>query len=195
MNSLFAHIMHFSLIVTYGLLTGVIAAPAPQKRHVVHERRDQAPRNWRRENPLHPDSSLPMRFAITQNNLHNAEAYLMDVSDPSSPNFGNHWSAKKVAETFAPSAESLRAVTKWLAEYGIKSDRVKQSQSLNWIHANVTVAEAESLLNTKYYVSPTKSLICFYQCSTLYVDTRHNSLRPPTALVFISPKYYSVDNH
>ncbi|KAF7888155.1 uncharacterized protein EAF02_002696 [Botrytis sinoallii] len=143
--------MHFSLIVAYGLLTGVIAAPAPQKRHVVHERRDQAPRNWRRENPLHPDSSLPMRFAITQNNLHNAEAYLMDVSDPSSPNFGNHWSAKKVAETFAPSAESLRAVTQWLAEYGIKSDRVKQSQSLNWIHANVTVAEAESLLNTKYY--------------------------------------------
>ncbi|APA09411.1 hypothetical protein sscle_05g041810 [Sclerotinia sclerotiorum 1980 UF-70] len=143
--------MHFSLIVACSLLTGAIAAPASQKRHVVHERRDQEPRNWRRENPLHPDSHLPMRFAITQNNLHNAEAYLMDVSNPSSANYGKHWSAKKVAETFAPSAESVKAVFQWLEEYGIKSERVKQSQSLNWIHANVTVAEAESLLNTKYY--------------------------------------------
>ncbi|KAB8304299.1 hypothetical protein EYC80_003711 [Monilinia laxa] len=143
--------MYFSLIVVYGLLTGVIAAPAPQKRHVVHERREQTPRNWRREDPLHPDSHLPMRFALTQNNLHNAEAYLMDVSNPSSPNFGKHWSAKKVAETFAPSADSIKEVVKWLEEYGIKSQRVKHSQSLSWIHANVTVAEAESLLNTKYY--------------------------------------------
>ncbi|KAI9648207.1 hypothetical protein NHQ30_002839 [Ciborinia camelliae] len=143
--------MHFSLIVAYSLLTGVIAAPAPQKRHVVHERREQAPRNWRRDNPLHPDSNLPMRFALTQNNLHNAEAYLMDVSNPSSPNFGKHWSAKQVAETFAPSADSVNAVIQWLEEYGIKSERVKQSQSLSWVHANVTVAEAESLLNTKYY--------------------------------------------
>ncbi|KAJ8066000.1 hypothetical protein OCU04_005094 [Sclerotinia nivalis] len=143
--------MHFSLIVAYGLLTGAIAAPASQKRHVVHERRDQEPRNWRRENLLHPDSHLPMRFAITQNNLHNAEAYLMDVSNPSSPNYGKHWSAKKVAETFAPSADSVKAIVQWLEEYGIKSERVKQSQSLSWIHANVTVAEAESLLNTKYY--------------------------------------------
>lgn len=145
--------MHFSFLVACGLLTGAMAAPAPQKRHVVHERRAESPRNWRRENPLPPDSSLPMRFALTQNNLHNAEAYLMDVSNPSSPNFGKHWSAKQVAETFAPSAESINAVIKWLAEYGIKSERVKQSQSLSWVHANVTVAEAESLLNTKYYVS------------------------------------------
>lgn len=159
--------MHFSLIVAYGLLTGVIAAPAPQKRHVVHERREQTPRNWRREDPLHPDSSLPMRFALTQNNLHNAEAYLMDVSNPSSPNFGKHWSAKKVAETFAPSADSINEVVKWLEEYGIKSERVKHSQSLSWIHANVTVAEAESLLNTKYYVSSTSSYLSYSRCLAL----------------------------
>lgn len=75
----------------------------------------------------------------------------MDISHPSSPNFGNHWSAKKVAETFSPSTESVNAVLQWLEEAGITSERAKQSQGLNWIQADVTVAEAESLLNTKYY--------------------------------------------
>ncbi|KAM3086466.1 hypothetical protein ACMFMF_000415 [Clarireedia jacksonii] len=143
--------MRFSSIFTFGLLSGALAAPAPQKRHVVHERRDGLPRNWRRENQLAREQHLPMRIALKQSNLHNAEAFLMDISHPSSPNFGNHWSAKKVAETFAPSTESVNAVIQWLGEAGITSERAKQSQGLNWIQANVTVAEAESLLNTKYY--------------------------------------------
>jgi tripeptidyl-peptidase-1 len=143
--------MRFSSILTFGLLGGALAAPAPQKRHVVHERRDKLPRNWRRDNQLPREQHLPMRIALKQSNLHNAEAFLMDISHPSSPNFGNHWSAKKVAETFAPSTESVNAVIQWLAEAGITSERAKQSQGLNWVQANVTVAEAESLLNTKYY--------------------------------------------
>lgn len=75
----------------------------------------------------------------------------MDVSHPESPNFGKHWSAKQVAETFAPSDEAVASVLEWLAESGITGDRVKQSQGLNWVHADVTVSEAESLLKTKYY--------------------------------------------
>ncbi|KAG4433305.1 hypothetical protein IFR05_011202 [Cadophora sp. M221] len=75
----------------------------------------------------------------------------MDVSHPESPNFGKHWSAKQVAEMFAPSDETVSSIHDWLAGSGITSDRTKQSQSLNWIHANLTVSEAEKLLNTKYY--------------------------------------------
>jgi tripeptidyl-peptidase-1 len=52
---------------------------------------------------------------------------------------------------FAPSDESVQAVLDWLAEHGITGNRVKQSQSLNWIHANVSAAEAEKLLNTAYF--------------------------------------------
>lgn len=75
----------------------------------------------------------------------------MDVSHPDSPNFGKHWSAKQVAETFAPSKEAVESVLQWLAESGITGDRVRQSQGLNWVHTDVTVSEAESLLKTKYY--------------------------------------------
>ena len=75
----------------------------------------------------------------------------MDVSHPDSPNFGKHWSAKQVAEAFAPSDEAVSAVLNWLAEAGISNDRAKQSSSLNWIHLDVTISEAEGLLQTEYY--------------------------------------------
>lgn len=75
----------------------------------------------------------------------------MDVSHPESKNYGKHWTAKQIAETFAPSAESLSAVMDWLSSHGISGDRVKQSQGLSWVHADVTTAEAEKLLSTKYY--------------------------------------------
>ncbi|KAE9366063.1 hypothetical protein N431DRAFT_517109 [Stipitochalara longipes BDJ] len=144
--------MHFSLIAVCGLLTAAIAAPtANSKRHAVHERRERLPSQWKRNAKIHGDSTLPMRIALTQSNLDRADEFLMDVSHPESPNYGKHWSAKKVAETFAPSQESYSSVLDWLAEHEISAKHIKQSQSLSWLHFNVTVSEAEGLLNTQYF--------------------------------------------
>ena len=95
---------------------------------------------------------LPMRIALTQGNLDQGYDHLMDVSHPESPNFGKHWSAKKVAETFAPSQESVDAVTEWLKSSGISPDRVSRSQSLGWLQFDATVQEAENLLKTEYHI-------------------------------------------
>ncbi|XMA16888.1 hypothetical protein WAI453_009679 [Rhynchosporium graminicola] len=143
--------MYLSLTTLSGLLTVALSAPTLNSRHVVHERRDRLPAHWVKSARIHEDSVIPMRIALTQNNLHKGDEFLMDVSDPESPNFGKHWSAKQVADMFAPSHKTISSVYGWLADYGVTSDRVKQSQSLNWIHANVTVGEAERLMNTKYY--------------------------------------------
>lgn len=144
--------MHFSLLAACSFITAAIAVPAPSsKRHVVHERRERLPINWEKNAKLHGDSFMPLRIALTQSNLHRADEFLMDVSDPESPNFGKHWSAKQVAESFAPSKETLSSVISWLADNGISNDRVKQSQSLSWVHVNMTVSEAEKLLDAKYY--------------------------------------------
>lgn len=145
--------MRFSLFAACTFAACVSAAPASVVRdaHVLHESRDSLPFGWRPAAKLHPDSHIPMRIALTQSNLHRAEEFLMEVSHPDSPLFGQHWSAKKVAEMFAPSDETVGSVRQWLAENGIAEGRVVQSQGLNWLHANVTVAEAESLLKTSYY--------------------------------------------
>ncbi|KAH7397703.1 peptidase S8/S53 domain-containing protein [Cadophora sp. MPI-SDFR-AT-0126] len=143
--------MQLTVLALSCLLTGALSVPAPTSRHVVHERRDRIPTYWIKSARIHEDSVIPMRIALTQSNLHRADEFIMDVSHPDSPNFGKHWTAKEVAEMFAPSQETVSSIYDWLAEYGISSDRIKQSQSLNWVHANVTLSEAERLLNTKYY--------------------------------------------
>ena len=80
------------------------------------------------------------------------DAMLHDVSDPASPNYGNHWTPAKVAETFAPSRETIDTVRSWLIEAGFDKKRVHVSPTRGWIQLDATVDEAERLLKTEYHV-------------------------------------------
>ena len=141
--------MYAPLLLLAGLVSSIIAAPSIT--HVEHEKRYNLPRGWQKAERLNAAHKLPMRIALTQSNLDNGERHILDVSHPNSPNYGKHWNAKKVAETFAPSQESVDAVLQWLESSGISSDRVSRSQSLGWLNFDASVLEAESLLKTRYH--------------------------------------------
>ncbi|OSC99915.1 subtilisin-like protein [Trametes coccinea BRFM310] len=139
------------LAVVLGLTsTSVIASPLVPR--VPHERRGALPRGWNAVRRADSDFVIPLRIGLSQSNMQSLEDFLLDVSHPESPNYGNHWSPAKVAETFKPSAESVSTVRGWLVESGIGADRVRLNPSGGWLVANVTVAEAEELLGTEYYV-------------------------------------------
>ena len=70
--------------------------------HVVHEKREAAPHGWVKRDAVDRRAVMPMRVALTQSNLDKGYDWLMDVSHPRSDKFGKHWSAKEVAEAFAP---------------------------------------------------------------------------------------------
>lgn len=142
--------MRFTLLTLGALVASVIAAPS--STHVLHEKRSTLPFGWERHNKLPSHEILPMRIGLKQSNLDKAEDFLMEVSHPSSPKYGQHWSAKKVAETFAPSRESFDAVTVWLKSSGISSERISRSQSMGWLTFDATVAEAENLLKTEFFM-------------------------------------------
>ena len=142
--------MHYSLFVLCSLVASIIAIPSTPR--IRHEKRDFLPPGWARHERLPSRQILPMRIALAQNNLDKADEFLMDVSHPDSPNFGKHWTAKQVAEKFAPTQESLDAVSAWLKNSGIAPERVKKSQSLGWLTFDATVDEAENLLETKFYL-------------------------------------------
>lgn len=59
----------------------------------------------------------------------------------------------QIAEVFAPSRETIDVVKGWLASFKIGEDRISISKSSSWIRFNLTVGEAEELLQTKYKVS------------------------------------------
>ena len=47
--------------------------------HVLHEQRSSLPKVWRRSSRVDRDSILPVKIGLTQNNLENGYAHLMDV--------------------------------------------------------------------------------------------------------------------
>jgi tripeptidyl-peptidase I len=78
-----------------------------------------------------------------------------DVTNPTifqSDKYGQHWSAKEVAEAFAPTEETVKAVKAWLASYGFGDEHVEHTQSLGFLQFNASVEDVEELLNTKYNI-------------------------------------------
>ncbi|KAH9856376.1 subtilisin-like protein [Lenzites betulinus] len=144
--------MLFSGFIALGAASLALAAHTPVKR-VAHETRRSLPVGWTPVRRAEPDRILPLSVGLVQSNLENLEAYLLDVSHPDSPNYSQHWTPAKVADTFKPSSESVESVRTWLVEDGrIGAERIALSKSGAWIMANVTVTEAEKLLGTEYYV-------------------------------------------
>lgn len=65
------------------------AAPTTSSKHVLHERRDGRPHNsWQKRSRADVEHVMPIRIALRERNIENAETYIYDVADPRSPNFG-----------------------------------------------------------------------------------------------------------
>jgi hypothetical protein len=70
--------MRFTNLLLAGLsATAVVAVPS--NSHVIHEKRSETPRNWKRVARLDADVVLPMRFGLTQSNLDKGHDLLMEV--------------------------------------------------------------------------------------------------------------------
>ncbi|KAJ6484040.1 subtilisin-like protein [Mycena sanguinolenta] len=110
------------------------------------------PTGWSLYRRADPDSVIPLTLSLAQSNLDKLETFLLDVADPRSPNYGQHWSPEQVKETFRPSAETVDAVHGWLHDVGIHADKIKLGSNGDILRLDITIAEAESLLQAEYYV-------------------------------------------
>ncbi|KAH7925313.1 subtilisin-like protein [Leucogyrophana mollusca] len=137
------------LAVVLGLQAHGEATASP---YVVHEMRTHAAAGWSLVRRHSPSALILLRFALAQSNIAEIGSHLNDVSHPDSPNYGKHWSAGKIAETFAPSNETVAAVQTWLLESGIFSNQIRVTPTKGWIEVNATVEEAEQLLHAEYSV-------------------------------------------
>lgn len=130
---------------------GAALAVPPPTSHAVHERR-HAP-HPRLTTRVAPDAVLPMRVGLRQDAeaLRSAEAWLMEVSHPASPRYGQHWTADEVTARFRPASETVDVVSEWLVAEGIAPARIAHSDNGAWLAFDATAAEAEALLHTEYY--------------------------------------------
>jgi len=141
-----------SFFYIFALLPVVLSSPLHQDGYVIVEDRKVLPIGWNRHSPAPGDMRIPLRIALAQPNLHHAESYLLSVSDPTSPSYGQHWSKAQIIETFAPAKSTVKKVKSWLIDNAIKEERITQSNSQGWMQVFASVEEAEKLLHAEFYL-------------------------------------------
>ncbi|PYI00305.1 aorsin [Aspergillus sclerotiicarbonarius CBS 121057] len=175
----------FSTLCSLALAASSLALPTSD--HVVHERRSTTPARWQKTRRVTGTEHVLVRIGLTQSNLDNAYEYLMNVSDSVSSNYGKFWTAEEVANTFAPSNETVTAVRNWLVEAGVAESRLAQTKNQGWIVFGASAKEAESLLHTKYYhytdkISGTKAIAAEEYRVPQHVQQHIDFVRPGVLL-------------
>ncbi len=93
--------MRFASFLAAGVCLGVVtASPAPH--YIVHEKRNEDNFAWIKGPRVDHRRVLPMHIALKQQNLEKGDQWLYEVSDPTSPKYGQHWSPEYVVEMFKP---------------------------------------------------------------------------------------------
>ncbi|KAH6612278.1 peptidase S8/S53 domain-containing protein [Chaetomium sp. MPI-SDFR-AT-0129] len=140
-----------TLLTLLSLLLSVSSHPTTLTNRPPHEQ-SLAPPTWSLVAPLPPNAPLTLHLALTQPNLPSAPALLHALSDPSSPTYGQHWTAQQVAAYFAPSDEAFTSVKEWLVSEGVAADKIKKGGKGGWVSVDVNAAEAEKVLGAEYGV-------------------------------------------
>lgn len=146
------------LIITAVLLIKAFVGASPF-RYVIHERRLEfssarlrklSPANFARRTVAPPD--IVMRIALKHENLDLAEQAVMDISDPGSPRYGQHWTVDRVSKEFAASDDAINAVQEWLTYEGFPSNVISLSTDRSWIKVRTSLSRVASLLKTEYHL-------------------------------------------
>ncbi len=91
--------MKLSVAFVVGLVVLVTAAPTSHF-YEVHEKREFTNPVWvPRDIKLSKRAAIPISIGLRQQNLQNGHDFLMDVSDPESPNYSSHWTPEKVSSS------------------------------------------------------------------------------------------------
>lgn len=80
---------------------GVLASASPTTNYAVHEKRREHPQ-WVKVASAPADKVMSMRVGLQQNNFDKADAWLDEVSNPTSPKYGQHWAVADVINAFRP---------------------------------------------------------------------------------------------
>ncbi|KAI0016302.1 subtilisin-like protein [Xylariomycetidae sp. FL0641] len=138
--------------VLLGLAAVNAAAHAIAPRAVVHEKRSEISQaQWAKGDRLAGDEVLSMKIGLAQRNLERGHDFIMDVADPSSPNYGKHWTTEQIRHTFAPTKDTVDAVKDWMVAAGVPSSHIKHTSSQGWLAVELPVSEAEKLFQTQYH--------------------------------------------
>ncbi|KAK6855941.1 hypothetical protein PG995_008092 [Apiospora arundinis] len=120
---------------------------------VPSERRNRFPRTSLQSKQITRDeaSRIEIQIALKQPKAESAADHLLKISDPASPHYGKHWSAREVAVEFSPKPHHKSAVTQWLRTSGISSREISFSKGGGHVVVILGRKTVETLFGTQCY--------------------------------------------
>ncbi|KAF2994327.1 hypothetical protein E8E14_002104 [Neopestalotiopsis sp. 37M] len=106
---------------------------------------------WNRGHEADSSHVLQLSFALSLQNADLGVDTLLRISDPRSPDYGQHLSAQEVAQLFQPETNAVTNVLDWLDASGFDLDQVHLSHGGDRLSLNLSVGEATLLLQTTFY--------------------------------------------
>lgn len=104
------------------------------------------PEGWTRVAPALATDKLSLKIALKQQHAAALEQLVLSVSTPGSPDYGKHLTREELRSYTAPSADSVDAVTSWLAAHGIVPAVVDN----DFLTIATTVGAADELLDARF---------------------------------------------
>jgi tripeptidyl-peptidase-1 len=92
--------------------------------------------------------TIDMSIALKRKNVDLLEKILLEVSDPTSPKYGEHLNDAQMRELISPGTDAVEAVKAWLARHGITNVEVAKHE--DGLKFKATRAQISSLLNVQW---------------------------------------------
>ncbi|TQV95070.1 hypothetical protein V2A60_009856 [Cordyceps javanica] len=137
--------MIYSLFLGSAFLAGALAAPAGEGGQGNGQPATPA--------AVHGNSSVPVLIGMKQKNIENMMDYVLEVSDPASSKYGQHYTQEQVDALFAPDDQAIASVKDWLVKSGIAANSINLSRNKAWVRFESTVSGLESLLQVNLTAS------------------------------------------
>ncbi|CEJ80668.1 hypothetical protein VHEMI00839 [[Torrubiella] hemipterigena] len=116
----------------------------------------QLPSQWKQGGTVASDTSIKMSIGLKQGDMAGLQAKLLDVSNPSSRNYGKWLSKDELNSYTKPSEQTLQLVKQWLFSHGLHDADISQTTP-DWIELTIPVGKAEEMLNAQYSYFTDKS--------------------------------------
>lgn len=108
--------------------------------------------SWLKEKVLPQDHVVNAIFVLKTDNtaVQNFEKTLLDISTPSSKNYGKWLKPEEVKARLTPSVDNLNVVTDYLTSFGVIGDNARVSKFGDMVHVKMPVSVANQVLNTEF---------------------------------------------
>jgi hypothetical protein len=107
---------------------------------------------WQQQDKAIGEKMLDVSIALAIQNVDTAVEALVSISDPTSSQYGQHWTPSKISEIFTPAEYAVSSVLEWLSSHGISKGNVYRSFGGGHLHLSQRAGGLSSTSNNIFHV-------------------------------------------